>query len=77
MKLASRSAMESLSSANWSLNESSTVGPSNPLDCEFRKDDREEGRRGVVGRDTGERDRVRDIGRVWEAERCCDILEET
>lgn len=64
MKFASRSAIESLSSANWSLKESSAVGPSKPLVCELRKEDREEGRSGVVGRDTGERDLARDNGRV-------------
>ena len=31
--------------------------------CEARKEEREEGRRGVVGRDTGERDLLRDEAR--------------
>ena len=64
MKFASRSAIESPSSANWSLNESRAFGLPKPLVCELRKDEREEGRSGVVGRETGERDLARDNGRL-------------
>ena len=77
MKFTSKSAIESPSSANWSLKASRAVGPSKPLVCELRKDVRDEGRSGVVGRETGDRDRARDNGRVWEAARWCDMMQRT
>lgn len=57
MKLASRSAIESESSANAGSRASSGVSdapPKLPLP-ESRREDREEGRRGVVGRERGRR----------------------
>ena len=56
MKLVSKSAIESLSSANCGSSESSALARGVMLLCEFRKEDRDEGLRGVVGRDTGDRD---------------------
>lgn len=51
--------MESVSSANCASSASSGKPPLceawYPLFCELRRDEREEGRRGVVGREMGER----------------------
>ncbi len=59
MRFASKSAIESASSANCGSRSSSGLEPLGPV--EARKEEREEGRRGVVGRDaTGLR------GREWE-----------
>jgi len=73
IKLASRSAIESLSSANCGSSASSGALPTSPLGCEVRREDREEGRSGVVGRETGERERVRDGNRGREVARGSDI----
>ena len=55
MKLASKSAIESDSSAKAGSNESSGTADAPPMlaFADSRKDDLEEGRRGVVGRDSG------------------------
>lgn len=76
MKLASRSAIESLSSANCGSRASRARAGTTPLLCDPRNDDLEEGRRGVVGRDTGERDRGRTGRRLREAERGCSMFDE-
>ena len=73
MKLASRSAIESLSSANCGSSASRAKAGAIPLLCDPRKEDLEDGRRGVVGRETGERDRARSGRRFCEAERGCSI----
>lgn len=45
------------------------------LFCEFRNDERDDGRSGVVGLDTtGERDLAREGRRVCEGARFCDML---
>jgi hypothetical protein len=75
MKLASRSAIESLSSANWGSRASRAKAGAIPLLCDPRKDDLEEGLRGVVGRDTGERDRGRSGRRLREVDRGCSMFE--
>jgi hypothetical protein len=65
MKLASRSARLSLSSANWGSRASRAVEAEGLVewvyeaDWELRREEREEGRRGVVGREMGERERGR------------------
>lgn len=74
MKFASRSAIESLSSANCGSSASRAKAGPIPLLCNPRKDDLEEGRSGVVGRDTGERDRARSGSRVCDAERDCSMF---
>ena len=73
MRLASRSAIESASSANCGSRASSGASFCELVDwawvVEARKEEREEGRRGVVGRDVGERERVRLrgwVGRGWD-----------
>jgi hypothetical protein len=57
IKLASRSAIESASSANAGSNDSRGTPKAPPkLDLpESRREDREDGRRGVVGREVGRR----------------------
>jgi hypothetical protein len=70
IRFASRSAIESLSSANCGSRCSKPVGiVSFGSAVDARKEEREEARRGVVGRDMGERERVRegcrDVGRGW------------
>ena len=73
MKLASRSAIESVSSANCASSESSGNLPLceewYALFCELRREEREEGRKGVVGREMGERcgRRLREFERSTEA----------
>ena len=73
MKLASRSAIESVSSANCGSSASSGISPLceewYALFCELRREEREEGRRGVVGREMGERcgRRLREFDRGAEA----------
>jgi hypothetical protein len=74
MKFASRSAIESLSSANCGSSASRAKAGAMPLLCDPRNDDLEEGRRGVVGRETGERDRARNGSRVCDAERVCSMF---
>jgi hypothetical protein len=73
MKFASRSAIESVSSANCA---SSALSGKLPLCelwyalfCELRREERDEGRRGVVGREMGERcgRRLREFERGAEA----------
>lgn len=73
MKLASRSAMESLNSANCGSRASSAVATPVPLLCELRSDDLDEGRNGVVGREIGDRERVRPGARLCDVERTCAI----
>jgi hypothetical protein len=74
MKLASRSAKLSESSANCGSSESSALEEvEGPVLCawedwELRSEDREEGRRGVVGREMGERER----GRWLDMASLCD-----
>ena len=69
MKFASRSAIESASSPNCASSASSGKPPpceeSCALFCELRKEEREEGRSGVVGREMGERcgRRLREVER--------------
>lgn len=74
MKFASRSAIESLSSANCGSSASSAKAGATPLLCDPRKDDLEDGRSGVVGRETGDRDRARSGSLLCDAERGCSIL---
>ena len=74
MKFASRSAIESLSSANCGSSASRAKAGATPLLCDPRKDDLEDGRRGVVGRETGDRERARSGSRLCDAERGCSML---
>jgi hypothetical protein len=79
MKFASKSAIESDNSANAGSNASRGVSDAPPtLDLpDSRKDDREDGRRGVVGRDVGRRDlepgRFMPLSRIFVEE---DIVNE-
>lgn len=59
--------MLSLSSANWSASASRGLGPSGTwlLWWEVRKEEREDGRSGVIGRDAGERERAREDDALW------------
>lgn len=69
IKFASRSAIESVNSANCGSNASSGKAPDCEelcaLFCELRRDERDDGRRGVVGREIGERcgGRLRELDR--------------
>ena len=74
IRFASRSAIESLNSANCGSKASRGDGPVKSLLCDALNEDREDARSGVVGRETGDRDLTLPAGRVCDIALPCDIV---